>query len=109
MKKIILAALVMALVGFLAPVTGEALASDGASLYGAKCQMCHGKGGAGTGMGPKLVGNDFVSGDASAIKGLITAGVPRSAKKYPQFPMAMPKVALSDAELDAIVTYLKGL
>lgn len=89
--------------------SGMAIAADGASIYASKCQMCHGANGAGGAMGPKLAGTGFIKGEAGPIKDAISKGVPMDAKKYPNFPMAMPGVALSDVELDAVVVYLKGL
>lgn len=105
MKKVIWSIAFAAVFAF----SGTAMAADGASLFAAKCQLCHGVGGAGSAMGPKLANNDFVKGDAAAIKNLISNGVAAEAKKYKNLPMAMPKVALSDAELDAVVAYLKTL
>jgi len=90
--------------------SGTAMAADGASVYAKKCRMCHGIGGAGTAWVPKLADNDFIKeSDAAAIKNVISTGIAVDAKRYPNLPMAMPKVALSDAELDAVVAYLKGL
>jgi mono/diheme cytochrome c family protein len=97
--------LILALFAF----SGTVMAADGALLYASKCQFCHGANGAGAAMGPKLTSNDFIKGDATAIKNIISSGIAMDAKKYPNFMMGMPKVALSDAELDAIVAYLKGL
>ena len=105
MKKLIWTIAVVTGLAF----SGTAIAADGASLYASKCLMCHGAGGSGTAMGPKLAGSDFIKGDAEAIKNVISTGIAMDAKKYPNFPMAMPKIALSDTELDAVVTYLKGL
>ena len=105
MKRLIWTIAVVAIFTF----SGTAMAVDGASLFTSKCLMCHGAGGAGTAMGPKLAGNDFIKGDVAAIKNVISNGIAMDAKKYPNFPMAMPKVALSNAELDAVVGYLKGL
>ncbi len=105
MKKMILAIAAVAVF----TLSGTAMADSGASVFASKCLMCHGSNGSGSAMGPKLAGTDFIKGDADAIKGLITSGVPMAAKKYPNYPMAMPKVALGDAQLDAVVTYLKGL
>ena len=105
MKKLIWTIAVVAGLAF----SGTATAADGASLYAKKCLMCHGAGGSGTAMGPKLAGSDFIKGAAVAIKNVISTGIAMDAKRYPNFPMTMPKVALSDAELDAVVAYLKGL
>lgn len=83
--------------------------ADGLSIFASKCTMCHGVGGAGSAMGPKLVGNDFLKDDAGAIKAVITSGVSGGDKKYANFPMAMPKFVFSDGELDQVVDYLKTL
>ena len=105
MKKLTWAIAVLAIFAF----SGTAMAVDATSLYTSKCLMCHGAGGAGSVMGPKLAGTDFIKGDAAVIRNVISNGIAIEAKKYPNFPMAMPKVALSDDELDAVVVYLKGL
>ena len=90
-------------------LSGTAMAADGAALFASKCTMCHGAAGAGTAMGPKLAGSDFIKGDAAAIKGAIKDGISGADKKHPKFALAMPKFDLADGELDAIVGYLKGL
>lgn len=105
MKKQVCMIMVLALFAF----SGMAMASDGASLYASKCQLCHGANGAGGMMGPVLAGSDIIKGDEAPIKKVISDGIANADKKYPNFPMGMPKVALSEAELDAVVTYLKGL
>ena len=90
--------------------SGAAVAADGASIYGSKCAMCHGAEGKGVAMmGPALTGNDFIKSDAEAIKELLRAGRGGDDKKYPEFPMGMTGFSMSDEELDAVVTYLKGL
>ncbi len=105
MKRVIWLVVFALVVGF----SGGAFAGDPASIYAAKCAMCHGKGGEGSTMAPALKGTDFIKGDAEAIKDVITNGRSGSAKKYPKFPIAMPKFKFSDAELDALVKYLKSL
>ena len=82
---------------------------NAASIFESKCTMCHGAAGAGTAMGPKLAGSDFIKGDAAAIKAVITNGVSGGDKKYANFPMAMPKFVFSDGELNEVVSYLKSL
>ncbi len=105
MKKMKVA---VAIVGLVFLFSSTAMA-DGASTYASKCTVCHGGAGAGTAMGPKLAGNDFIKGDAAAIKTVITGGVSGGDKKYPNFPMAMPKFVFSDGDLDQMVDYLKSL
>jgi len=89
--------------------SGVALAADGASLYAAKCTMCHGDAGQGTLMGPKVAGTDFSKGDVVAIKDVITKGRLGGDRKFANFPMGMPGVKMSGEELDSVVKYLKSL
>jgi len=89
--------------------SGVAVATDGASLYDSKCKMCHGDGGQGTPMGPKVAGTDFTKGDAGAIKDTITKGRMGEERKYAKFPMGMMGIKMSDNELDSVVKYLKSL
>jgi mono/diheme cytochrome c family protein len=97
-----------AVFGLVLMSAGSALA-DGTSIFASKCVMCHGAAGAGTMMGPKLAGSDFIKGDAANIKSVLTDGVSGKDKKYPNFAMDMPKFVLSDGELDSLVSYLKSL
>ncbi len=107
MRKLIWIAVVAAALAF----SGQAMAADGAKIFASKCAMCHGQGGAGTSMAPKLAGNAFVKGDAAAVKEAISKGRSGAAKKYSNFPIAMPAFGsqLSGAELDAVVKYLQSL
>jgi mono/diheme cytochrome c family protein len=105
MKTLILAVAFVAMVAF----AGTAMADGGAVFKSKGCTACHGADGKGTAMAPGLAGSDFIKGDAGAIKDAIKNGREGGAKKYANFPLSMPKNALSDADLDAVVTYLKGL
>ena len=105
MKKLIIAAVFALVLGF----TGSAIATDGGALYKSKCLACHGANAAGGPMAPVLAGSDFIKGDAAAINETIKNGREGGAKKYPKFPLSMPKFALTDAEIEAITGYLKGL
>ena len=98
----------MAIVGLVFLFSSTAMAK-GASTYASKCTVCHGVAGAGTPMGPKLAGSDFIKGDAEVIKALIANGVSGGDKKYPNFSMGMPKFVFSDGDLSQIVAYLKTL
>ena len=84
-------------------------AADGMKIFTSKCAMCHGKDGAGSAMAPTLKGNEFVKGDAQAIKNTLTNGRAGTEKKYAKFSIAMPKFQFSAEELDALVAALKGL
>ncbi|MEE8185028.1 MAG: cytochrome c [Thermodesulfobacteriota bacterium] len=91
-------------------LAGTVLAADGASIFMSKCAACHGKDAQGTpGMAPKLAGSDFIKGDAEPIKATIMNGRAGDEKKYKEFPLAMPKLGISDADAGAIVEYLKSL
>ncbi|HHL39162.1 MAG TPA: cytochrome c [Deltaproteobacteria bacterium] len=105
MRKAIIAAVAAAGLAF----SGAAIAADGAKIYKSKCQACHGKGGKGTPMAPAFKGNDFIKGDAAAIKDVILHGRKGAAKKYKKYPIDMPAQKLSDADADAVVKYLKSL
>jgi len=105
MKKLIWAFAIVLTLSF----AGTAMADGGAIFKSKGCTACHGAGGKGTAMAPKLAGNDFIKGDPCAIKMTIKNGRSGGAKKYAKFPLSMPKNALSDADLDAVVAYLKSL
>ncbi|MEE8575139.1 MAG: cytochrome c [Thermodesulfobacteriota bacterium] len=105
MKKFIWVAVFALTIGF----SGSALASDGAGIFKSKCSACHGANAAGGPMAPALAGSDFIKGDAAAVKDTIKNGRSGGEKKYAKFAMSMPKFGLSDGELDALVSYLKGL
>jgi mono/diheme cytochrome c family protein len=105
MKTLILAAAFILAVSF----AGTAMADGGAVFKSKGCTACHGADGKRTAMAPGLVGSDFIKGDAAAIKATIKDGREGGAKKFANFPLSMPANALSDADLDAVVTYLQGL
>ncbi len=107
MRKLILTAAFALVLGF--GLTGAAIAADGGGIYKSKCSACHGANGQGGPMAPALAGTDFIKGDAAAINDTIKNGREGGAKKYPKFALSMPKFNLSDAELDAVTGYLKGL
>src|SRR3989338_9101706 len=79
-------------------VTEAAIAADGTSLYNTKCAACHGPKGQGMkGMAPALKGNEFTTkGDVGDIK------------KYKDMAIDMPKIPMSDADVDALVKFLQG-
>jgi cytochrome c551 len=81
-------------------------AADGAAVYKAKCQMCHGPNGDASGgmaksMGLKPLGSaDVQKTSAADITALVTSGK----GKMPAF-----KGKLTDDEISAVVTYVKSL
>ncbi len=107
MRKFIIMAVAVVTLAF----AGQALASDGAGIYSAKCAMCHGQAGGGSTMAPGLSGNAFIKGDAGAIASVIKDGRSGGDKKYSNFPISMPGFGsqLSGGDVDAVVKYLKSL
>ncbi|MFQ5585251.1 MAG: c-type cytochrome [Thermodesulfobacteriota bacterium] len=106
MRTIVVAMATVILFG----LSGMAMAGNGASIYKSKCAACHGQKAQGTpGMAPQLAGSDFIKGPAGPIKDTIMNGRAGGAKKYKQFPLAMPKLGISGADADAIIKYLKSL
>ncbi len=89
--------------------SGSAMAADGGKIYNDKCSMCHGPQGAGTLMAPAMKNNEFVTGGkAEDIKKVIIEGRAGSAKKYPKITFDMPRMTMPDADVAALITYLKG-
>lgn len=91
-------------------VAGAAMAADGAAIYKAKCVACHGPEGKGSPMAPGFKGNKYITSSSDAdITDVILKGRAGAAKKYKNMAMAMPPQKLSDAEVSAVVAYLKSL
>lgn len=85
-----------------------ALAIDAAQVYATKCSMCHGPKGEGTPAGPTQRGNEFVTkGKSDEIKKVILDGRSMANKKYPNIPVEMPKGLVTEAEAEALVTFLQ--
>ncbi|MBI5234556.1 MAG: cytochrome c [Deltaproteobacteria bacterium] len=87
---------------------GQAIAVDGAKIFAAKCSACHGVQGQGTAMAPAFKGNEYTK-DAAAVKETVTTGREGGAKKYPKFPIGMPKQNLPADELDAVIAHIQSL
>ncbi|MBI5810702.1 MAG: cytochrome c [Deltaproteobacteria bacterium] len=94
----------------IAAFAGTALAADGAAIYKAKCAACHGVEGVGTAMAPAHKGNEWVKKHSNdEVAAVIKNGREGAAKLYKNFVLAMPKAALADDEVKAVVDYLKTL
>ncbi|HET7922986.1 MAG TPA: c-type cytochrome [Gammaproteobacteria bacterium] len=108
MRKKTLVPLFVACMGAL--VMPAVLADTGAEIFGSKCVSCHGKNGQGTpGLAPALKGDAFViSGKLEDIEATIQDGRAGDQKKYKDIPVAMPPWHLSDADLKAVVAYIRG-
>lgn len=112
MRNIIWMAVLAMSFAFVSVVVAADVASvDPAAIYKAKCSACHGAKGEGKkGMAPAHHGNEFIiKGTAEEIKKVILEGRTGAAKKYDKklYPIDMAKVALTDAEADAIIKFMK--
>jgi len=94
---------VMVMFGLVAST--EAWAADGAAVYDKKCKGCHSVGGVGGPMA-KLGGpldGEGTKRDEAWLKAFVKDPKSKSADSK------MPKISLSDEELDSVVTYLLTL
>ena len=87
-----------------------AMAKDAPEIFRVLCTPCHGMNGEGKKpMGPPLKGSEFIKTSSDAdVKKTIQNGRAGTEKKFKDFPSPMPaQKQLTDAELDALVKYLK--
>ncbi|MFC4729728.1 c-type cytochrome [Coralloluteibacterium thermophilus] len=89
-----------------------AMAGNGRTLYEDHCAQCHGSDGRGRGMDyPALAGNPAltVNDPVNAVRLVLYGGVPPTTALNPR-PHSMPPFAhtLSDADVAAVVTYVRG-
>lgn len=87
-----------------------ASASDGKTVFESTCAACHGAQGQGTpGTAPALKGDPFViKGRIADIENTIQNGRSGAKKKYNDIHMDMPAWHLPEADLKAVVAYLRG-
>lgn len=91
-------------------VASPVLAIEAAVIYSSVCSPCHGKEREGKKpMGPSLKNSEFISTASDAeIKATIKEGRAGDKKKFRDYPAPMPaQKSLTDAELNALVKYLK--
>lgn len=113
MKKVILAMCAITVFAFGATVvTAKDTTRPAADIFKSICSTCHGLKGEGKqGLAPALKGSQFVVKSPEAdVVATIKDGRTGSAKKYKQFPSAMPaqKGSLSDAEITSVAKYVKA-
>lgn len=88
------------------------LAAGGAEVFNANCASCHGANGQGTpGLAPALKGDKFVTtGTVQAVTDTVENGRSGAQKHFQNMPIAMPawKGKLSDADITAVVTFIRG-
>ncbi|HEY8358750.1 MAG TPA: cytochrome c, partial [Ramlibacter sp.] len=94
------------------PQAAATLVSQGARLYGRHCASCHGDDGQGVrGAYPPLAGNRAVllPVTANLVQVVLHGGYPPATRGNPR-PFGMPPYAtvLSDAEVAAVLTYVRG-
>ena len=86
-------------------------AADGKAIFASNCTSCHGTNGQGTpGLAPALKGNAFVTGKIDEVLATVKDGRAGDQKKYKQFSVPMPAWGkqLSDADIKAVVAYIRG-
>ena len=89
----------------------SAFAADGKAVFATNCASCHGAQGQGMpGLAPALKGNAFVTGKIEDVIQTVKDGRAGAQKKYKDFPIPMPAWGkqLSDADIKAVVDYLRG-
>jgi mono/diheme cytochrome c family protein len=86
-----------------------AQADLGKTTFKDVCATCHGDKGEGkAGQGPPLKGSPFVkSASDDDMQSLIKFGRTGKDKRYPQIPQGMPSQAVSDAEMAALIPFVK--
>jgi cytochrome c2 len=88
-----------------------ALADEGSTIFAAKCSACHtiGKGKL---VGPDLKGitkvqsHDWLEKWISSPSAVIKSGDPTATNLVKQYPLQMPDLGLSQADVDAVIVYL---
>ena len=86
-------------------------AADGKTIFGSNCASCHGVKGQGTpGLAPALKGDAFVTGKIADVIATVKDGRAGDQKRFKDMPVAMPAWGkqLSDADIKAVVDYLRG-
>jgi cbb3-type cytochrome c oxidase subunit III len=89
---------------------GSSYAADGKATFEGTCAACHGSKGQGTpGLAPALKGDAFViKGSIAAIEDTIQNGRSGAKRKYKNLPGDMPAWHLPEADLKAVVAYIRG-
>ena len=93
-----------AILGFLLASSGAAFGADAAALWASNCASCHGKDGSGTtAMGKKLGVKDYTKeqGFSDAEAATVIKNGKGKMKAYTD--------KLSDADVKALVAYVRGL
>lgn len=105
----LLAAAALALISVFA---GQAArADDGSTIFANKCAACHTIG-KGKSVGPDLKGittkedHAWLARWVAAPSALVKAGDPTATKLVKQYPLQMPDLGLSSADVDAVLAYV---
>jgi len=83
----------------------------GTVIFRTKCVACHGADGRGTAMAPAFKGNDWIKKTADGeIAKVIKDGRAGAAKRYKNFPVAMPaQKTMSDGDINAVIDYIRSI
>lgn len=88
----------------------QAMVDEGKKIFDGACFACHGQGGAGGPLAPKLADKEWLNIDGSydAIVNVVSKGVPQPK----QFPAPMPPkggAAISDEQVRAVAAYVYSI
>jgi cytochrome c oxidase subunit II len=103
--------IIVSLFACISMLAGQVAAADGKSVFGSNCSSCHGANGQGmAGLAPALKGDKFVTGDIHAVIDTVKNGRSGDQKHFKDMPVAMPAWGkqLSDADIKAVVDYIRG-
>ena len=107
--RYVVAAAIFALAS--AVFAARAIADDGAAIFNAKCAACHTIG-KGKTVGPDLKGitsaepHDWLVKWISSPSSMVSSGDATAAKLVKQYPLQMPDLGLSQADVEAVLTYI---
>lgn len=101
-----------AVFAFVAAVgAARAIADDGAAIFSSKCAACHTIG-KGKTVGPDLKGvtsaepHDWLVKWISSPSSMVSSGDPTATKLVKEYPLQMPDLGLSQADVDSVLAYI---
>ncbi|MBV8601807.1 MAG: c-type cytochrome [Candidatus Eremiobacteraeota bacterium] len=109
-RTYVVAAAAFALISAFAATT--AWADDGAAIFSAKCAACHTIG-KGKTVGPDLKGitssapHDWLVKWIASPSAMVKSGDPTATKLVKEYPLTMPDLGLSNADIESVLTYIQ--